>query len=166
MSPFLWVLAIGTKIFPNHPSHCIKYLYKNLDGRVRIHSKFLDLLALVLYFFGNRFKMSWQDHVDKQLIAHGFTHAAIIGLDGNVWAKSAAFNVEPAELQTFASNYKNEFKHFQEFGITLAGERFIFLSGIVFFSIFNEPIWNDNGFGLWAYWSETPSCEGKKNPKW
>ena len=38
--------------------------------------------------------MSWQDYVDKQLLASGFVnHAAIIGIDGSLWAKSAAFNV-------------------------------------------------------------------------
>ena len=38
--------------------------------------------------------MSWQDYVDKQLLASGFVnHAAIIGTDGALWAKSAAFNV-------------------------------------------------------------------------
>ncbi len=38
--------------------------------------------------------MSWQDYVDKQLLASGFVnHAAIIGSDGSLWAKSAAFNV-------------------------------------------------------------------------
>lgn len=38
--------------------------------------------------------MSWQDYVDKQLLASGFVnHAAIIGTDGSLWAKSAAFNV-------------------------------------------------------------------------
>ena len=40
------------------------------------------------------FIMSWQDYVDKQLLASGFVnHAAIIGTDGSLWAKSAAFNV-------------------------------------------------------------------------
>ena len=38
--------------------------------------------------------MSWQDYVEKELIASGFvTHAAIIGTDGTLWAKSAGFNV-------------------------------------------------------------------------
>jgi len=38
--------------------------------------------------------MSWQDYVDKQLLASGFVnHAAIIGSDGALWAKSASFDV-------------------------------------------------------------------------
>ena len=40
------------------------------------------------------FIMSWQDYVDKQLLASGFVnHAAIIGSDGALWAKSASFDV-------------------------------------------------------------------------
>lgn len=38
--------------------------------------------------------MSWQDYVDKQLLASRcITKAAIAGLDGNVWAKSDNFDV-------------------------------------------------------------------------
>lgn len=38
--------------------------------------------------------MSWQDYVDKQLIASRcVTKAAIAGHDGNVWAKSEGFDV-------------------------------------------------------------------------
>lgn len=39
-------------------------------------------------------KMSWQDYVDKQLLASRcVTKAAIAGHDGNVWAKSDGFEV-------------------------------------------------------------------------
>lgn len=38
--------------------------------------------------------MSWQDYVDKQLLASKcVTKAAIGGHDGNVWAKSEGFEV-------------------------------------------------------------------------
>lgn len=38
--------------------------------------------------------MSWQDYVDKQLLASRcVTRAAIAGHDGNVWAKSEGFEV-------------------------------------------------------------------------
>lgn len=38
--------------------------------------------------------MSWQDYVDKQLMASRcVTKAAIAGHDGNVWAKSDGFEV-------------------------------------------------------------------------
>ena len=72
--------------------------------------------------------MSWQTHVDNLLADKVIQHAAIIGIDGSVWAKSGAFNMTPGELQTFAANFsKHEF--FQSNGITLAGTRYIFLSG-------------------------------------
>ncbi len=40
--------------------------------------------------------MSWQDYVDTQLLVdlpHGgrLSHAAIVGMDGGVWASSAGF---------------------------------------------------------------------------
>jgi hypothetical protein len=39
-------------------------------------------------------KMSWQDYVDKQLLASRcVTKAAIAGHDGNIWAKSEGFEV-------------------------------------------------------------------------
>lgn len=38
--------------------------------------------------------MSWQDYVDKQLLASRcVTKAAIAGHDGNIWAKSDGFEV-------------------------------------------------------------------------
>jgi hypothetical protein len=38
--------------------------------------------------------MSWQDYVDRQLLATNcVTRACIAGLDGNVWAKSEGFEV-------------------------------------------------------------------------
>lgn len=40
------------------------------------------------------YTMSWQDYVDKQLLASRcVTKAAIAGHDGNVWAKSEGFEV-------------------------------------------------------------------------
>lgn len=41
--------------------------------------------------------MSWQDYVDKQLLASRcVTKAAIAGHDGNLWAKSEGFEVSNA----------------------------------------------------------------------
>lgn len=38
--------------------------------------------------------MSWQDYIDKQLLASRcVTKAAIAGHDGNIWAKSEGFDV-------------------------------------------------------------------------
>lgn len=43
--------------------------------------------------------MSWQDYVDKQLMASRcVTKAAIAGHDGNVWAKSEGFEVSFSKL--------------------------------------------------------------------
>jgi len=44
--------------------------------------------------------MSWQDYVDKQLVASKcVTRACIAGLDGNVWAKSDNFEVRLISLE-------------------------------------------------------------------
>lgn len=49
------------------------------------------VLLIYLWFV---YKMSWQDYVDKQLLASKcVTKAAIGGHDGNVWAKSEGFEV-------------------------------------------------------------------------
>lgn len=49
--------------------------------------------------------MSWQDYVDKQLLASRcVTKAAIAGHDGNVWAKSEGFEVSNRILNTFQKN--------------------------------------------------------------
>ena len=74
--------------------------------------------------------MSWQDYVDKQLVGTGLVKkAAIIGLDGAIWAKSSTFDLRAAEGKTFATNYSN-LAHFQGNGIVLGGTKFVFLSGI------------------------------------
>eukprot|EP00286_Rhodomonas_abbreviata_P020363 CAMPEP_0181306642 /NCGR_PEP_ID=MMETSP1101-20121128/10419_1 /TAXON_ID=46948 /ORGANISM="Rhodomonas abbreviata, Strain Caron Lab Isolate" /LENGTH=124 /DNA_ID=CAMNT_0023412733 /DNA_START=139 /DNA_END=513 /DNA_ORIENTATION=+ len=51
--------------------------------------------------------MSWQAYVDDQLIGtRKVNKAAIIGLDGNIWAQSAGFNLPPAEGQAIAAASK------------------------------------------------------------
>ena len=73
--------------------------------------------------------MSWQDYVDNQLVGTGLVKkAAIIGLDGAIWAKSTAFDLQAAEGKTFATNY-SDLGHFQGNGIVLGGTKFVFLSG-------------------------------------
>ena len=54
--------------------------------------------------------------------------AAIVGLDGSVWAKSSKFDLSAAEAKTFATNYSNV-GHFQANGVVLAKTKFVFLSG-------------------------------------
>ncbi|KAL0274438.1 UNVERIFIED_CONTAM: hypothetical protein PYX00_006863 [Menopon gallinae] len=73
--------------------------------------------------------MSWQDYVDKQLIASKcVTKAAIIGHDGNVWAKSNNFEVSKDELLKLVQGFDDQ-DSLTSGGVTLAGTRYIYLSG-------------------------------------
>ncbi|XP_022124504.1 profilin [Pieris rapae] len=73
--------------------------------------------------------MSWQDYVDKQLIASRcVSKAAIAGHDGNVWAKSEGFDISKDEVAKIAAGYENE-SLLTSGGVTIAGTRYIYLSG-------------------------------------
>lgn len=73
--------------------------------------------------------MSWQDYVDKQLLASRcITKAAIAGLDGNVWAKSDNFEVTKDELSRLVQGFE-KIDLLTSGGVTLAGNRYIYLSG-------------------------------------
>lgn len=73
--------------------------------------------------------MSWQDYVDRQLLASRcVTKAAISGLDGNVWAKSEGFDVTKDELNRLVQGFENV-DILTSGGVTLAGSRYIYLSG-------------------------------------
>lgn len=73
--------------------------------------------------------MSWQDYVDKQLLASNcVTRACIAGLDGNVWAKSDGFEVAKEEILKLVSGFENQ-DVLTGSGVTLAGQRYIYLSG-------------------------------------
>lgn len=51
--------------------------------------------------------MSWQDYVDKQLLASRcVTKAAIAGHDGNIWAKSEGFDVSVRLLLFVAGGFR------------------------------------------------------------
>lgn len=72
--------------------------------------------------------MSWQDYIDGQIMSDGHVkHAAIIGLDGDIWAKTANFEISTSEAETFATNYSNV-SHFYANGIVIAKTKFFFLS--------------------------------------
>lgn len=72
---------------------------------------------------------SWQDYVDKHLMASRcVTKAAISGHDGTVWASSEGFNVTKEELSRLVSGFENQ-NVLAASGVTLAGSRFIYLSG-------------------------------------
>jgi len=73
--------------------------------------------------------MSWQDYVDNQLLASQLiSKAAIAGLDGGVWAKSDGFEVTKEELAKLVAGYEKK-ELLTSGGVTLAGQRFIYLSG-------------------------------------
>ncbi|KAM3964625.1 profilin chickadee [Aphomia sociella] len=73
--------------------------------------------------------MSWQDYVDKQLMASRcVTKAAIAGHDGNVWAKSEGFEILKDEVAKIVAGFENE-SLLTSGGVTIAGTRYIYLSG-------------------------------------
>ncbi|XP_014206084.1 profilin [Copidosoma floridanum] len=76
--------------------------------------------------------MSWQDYVDKQLLATKcITKAAIAGHDGNVWAKSEGFDVSKEEIKFIVDNFeKPEKTTITSKGVTLAGKKYFYLSCI------------------------------------
>lgn len=73
--------------------------------------------------------MSWQDYVDKQLLASRcVTKACIAGHDGNVWAKSDGFEVSKDEVLKLVKGFEQQ-DILHSSGVTLAGSRYIYLSG-------------------------------------
>jgi len=71
--------------------------------------------------------MSWQAYVDSNLVGTGnVTKAAIHGLDGNPWATSSGFSVQPAEAQRLISGV-NDPSPFYSGGFDIAGEKYRFL---------------------------------------
>jgi len=74
--------------------------------------------------------MSWQDYVDKQLLASNcVTRACIAGLDGgNTWGKSEGFDVTPTEVLKLVQGFADP-SVLTGSGLHLAGIRYIYLSG-------------------------------------
>ena len=80
--------------------------------------------------------MSWQEYIDKQLMASGVVrHAVIAGHDGNIWAKDEPFNVSrPNSLTLFflvvlkAGSYSRRLKIWYEFNST--GIKDLFGNGV------------------------------------
>merc|ERR1711915_61478 len=52
-------------------------------------------------------EMSWQAYVDTQMIQKNLKQAAIAGHDGNIWAKSADFNISNDDIKKLLNNYEN-----------------------------------------------------------
>ncbi|PPQ73139.1 hypothetical protein CVT24_009132 [Panaeolus cyanescens] len=72
--------------------------------------------------------MSWQVYVDSNLLGTGkVDKAAIIGLQGGVWAHSAGFDISTAEQQAIIKGYTAP-DTLQASGIRLAGQKYFTLS--------------------------------------
>lgn len=72
--------------------------------------------------------MSWQAYVDDQLLGTKMIkHAVICGHDGNIWAQSADFKVDPAELKALVSKYEST-EQLAQSGITVGGTKYMYLS--------------------------------------
>merc|ERR1712137_337277 len=69
--------------------------------QVSLSSEFHHLSLLII------FKMSWQTYVDTQMMEKKLKQAAIAGLDGSIWAKSAEFNITPEDVKKVLTNYND-----------------------------------------------------------
>ncbi|KAH0916990.1 hypothetical protein HID58_024650, partial [Brassica napus] len=80
--------------------------------------------------------MSWQTYVDEHLMCdvgdgqgHHLTSAAIIGLDGSVWAQSANFpQFKPQEMTDIMKDF-DEPGHLAPTGLFLAGLKYMVIQG-------------------------------------
>ncbi|THH08678.1 hypothetical protein EW145_g2544 [Phellinidium pouzarii] len=71
--------------------------------------------------------MSWQVYVDENLLGTGkVKRAAIIGLQGGVWAASAGYNLSVEEQKAVVSAFNDPVRT-QANGIKLAGNKFFTL---------------------------------------
>ena len=67
--------------------------------------------------------MSWQEYVDSTLIGSGkICDAAILGLDGSLWAISSSFQLQESEINALLAAYTNP-KPLQEHGLQIAGDK-------------------------------------------
>ncbi|KAF9465991.1 profilin [Collybia nuda] len=71
--------------------------------------------------------MSWQAYVDTNLVGSGkVTRAAIVGLQGGVWAASAGYTLSKEEENALIAGY-NDLASVQASGVRLAGQKFFTL---------------------------------------
>ncbi|KAL1671609.1 profilin [Schizophyllum commune] len=71
--------------------------------------------------------MSWQAYVDTNLVSTGkISRAAILGLQGGVWAKSAGYELSPAEQAAILAAF-GDAASVQANGLRLAGEKYFTL---------------------------------------
>lgn len=68
-------------------------------------------------------EMSWQEYIDSSLIGSGtIAQAAIIGHNGDVWAKSDNFSLTPEECLNLIKSYDDP-SDLRLHGLYLAGEK-------------------------------------------
>lgn len=73
--------------------------------------------------------MSWQDYVDVQLLGNGtIRHAAMIGHDGSIWAQSAGFKMDQANITKVTQAHANP-GVVQMGGLTMNDKKFMFIRG-------------------------------------
>lgn len=71
--------------------------------------------------------MSWQDYVDKNLMASGcMKHAGIFGMDGNPWALSAGFAPDQGSICQLVGILRSKQPYGD--GVTLAGCQYMVLA--------------------------------------
>eukprot|EP01112_Ceratiomyxa_fruticulosa_P011743 TRINITY_DN3214_c0_g1_i1.p2 TRINITY_DN3214_c0_g1~~TRINITY_DN3214_c0_g1_i1.p2 ORF type:complete len:127 (+),score=31.23 TRINITY_DN3214_c0_g1_i1:102-482(+) len=69
--------------------------------------------------------MSWQAYVDDQLIGSGMvSQAAILGLDGQVWASSASCSLKKEEATKIVSQFSDPNGALQS-GVTVGGVKYL-----------------------------------------
>ncbi|KAF8154506.1 profilin [Crassisporium funariophilum] len=72
--------------------------------------------------------MSWQAYVDNNLIGTGkVAKAAILGLQGGVWAASPGFTISTEEQKAIVDGFSKP-DAIQASGVRLAGQKFFTLS--------------------------------------
>ncbi|KAI3471478.1 hypothetical protein Pfo_031286 [Paulownia fortunei] len=80
--------------------------------------------------------MSWQTYVDDHLMCdiegqpgHRLSAAAIMGLDGAIWAQSSTFpQLKPAEITGILTDF-NEPGHLAPTGLHLGGAKYMVIQG-------------------------------------
>ena len=86
--------------------------------------KLLSLIIVLAAGCLNSANASWQSYVDDQLVGTGKVKlGAIHSQDGSVWATSAGFTVDPAEVTTLVAAYSDP-SAIQASGFYIAGVKY------------------------------------------
>jgi len=72
--------------------------------------------------------MSWQIYIDGHIMqTKEIQQSVICGHDGNVWAKSKDFNVDPADLKALLAKF-HDIVQLGQYGVTISGVKYNYLS--------------------------------------